>query len=132
MAEILPLTIFLAKLIGLVFFIYGFALIFRIQLISNAFKEISTGYAHILWISFMPLIAGSAMIISHNIWVSNWTAFVTFLGWLMFASGIFRMFFYQTVMKMCGAMADKKGFFIVSGIIAVIIGGYLLYQGFML
>jgi len=124
------LSIFLAKLIGLTFLIFGISLISKPKDYQDTVKDISKSNAIMTLISVIPLITGIAIVISHNIWVKNWIVVITVIGWLIFFAGIVRLFFHKAIMKMLAKKALNKKFFIWIGIILFIVGGFLSIKGF--
>lgn len=124
------LSIFLGKLMGLSLFIFGLAMVARIENFQKAIKEISHSDAMMTLISIFPLIAGLSLVISHNIWVKDWSVVITIIGWIILIIGIMRLFFHKEIMKVMAHKYKDKSFFITLGIILMIVGIYLTYMAF--
>ncbi len=125
-----PLSIFLAKLIGLAMLIIGIAIFAKPQDFQNTVKDVSKSNAIMTLISIMPLVVGLAIIISHNIWVNHWIVIITFLGWLITAIGVIRLFFHKDLMKCMAKCCMNKKPFVITGIIMFVVGAYLAGKGF--
>lgn len=125
-----PLTIFLAKLFGLVFLFLGSSLFIKPEDYQKTAKDISKSNAIMTLISIMPLVAGVSLIISHNIWIKNWPVIITAIGWLIFFCGIIRLFFHKKLMAYIGKQGANKSFFVSVGILFFLLGIYLASKGF--
>lgn len=79
--------------------------------------------------TIVPLIVGSFIIVTHNIWVGNWTVLVTLVGWLIFLAGTFRAFFPTAWISTVKAKSHGAGP-IIASIVLLIVGIVLLFCGF--
>ncbi len=125
-----PLSIYLAKLIGLAFMIIGIALFSKPQDFQSTVKDVAKSNAMMTLISIMPLVIGLAIVISHNIWIQHWIVVVTIIGWLILFCGVLRIFFHKEIMNRFAKIANNRQYFIWIGIIMFVIGGYLAGKGF--
>ena len=123
-------SIFLAKLIGLALMIFGIAILVRMESFQNSLKDISKSDALMTMISVLPLIAGLAIVLAHNLWEANWTILVTIMGWIILLAAIVRLFFHKMIMKKMAEKWQSKPFFYVIGIVIIIIGAIFTYFGF--
>jgi hypothetical protein len=125
-----PLSIYLGKLIGLAFLIFGIALFSKPQDFQSTAKDVARNNAIMTLISFIPLVIGLAIVIGHNVWVEHWIVLITILGWLILFCGILRLFFHKEIMKRLAKMANNKKIFVWTGIVMFIIGAYLAGKSF--
>ena len=125
-----PISIYLAKLIGLAWLIIGIALVTRPQSFQNTVKDVAKSNAIMTLISFIPLVIGLAIVIGHNVWVKNWIVLVTIIGWLTLLCGIMRLFFHKECMKYMAKTATNRSFFVFWGVILIIVGGFLTAKSF--
>ena len=85
-------SIFLARLIGPVMALVG------VSVLANeaAFRKLAQEFLRspaLIFLSGMILMpAGLAVVLSHNVWVANWTVIITLLGWIAVISGAVRVF----------------------------------------
>lgn len=126
-----PLSIYLAKLLGLYFVIMGMAVFFRTAHYQRSLKEISGSDAIMNIISILPLAVGLSIVIGHNVWVKNWTVLITIAGWVILIKGVCRLFFYKRTMKHMEKIADRKSLLSFAGFIMFVVGVVLSYCGFI-
>lgn len=125
-----PISIYLAKLIGLALIIIGISLFSKPQDYQDTLKDVAKSNAIMTFISIVPLILGLAIVIAHNVWIEDWTVIITIIGWCIFLSGILRLFFHKKLMNLYMKIANKKRFFMIWGIILFFVGLYLAAKGF--
>lgn len=123
-------SIFLAKVIGLIFVAMTGAIIIRYKK-SIAFElQAAKSPLFIFTSGFVFIIIGALLVVSHQVWVFDWRIVITLLGWAMLIKGILRILFPEAVVR----MIEKKqtnSWFIAAEIIAFLLGIYLLYYGFI-
>jgi hypothetical protein len=124
------LTLYLAKLLGLYFFIIGISIIFRTNHYQKSMKELSNSEALMMLISVMPLVVGLSIILGHNFWGNGLAITITIIGWILFVVGLVRLFFYKKVMHIISKKAEQKFFLITVGVVLTLIGIALTYLGF--
>lgn len=86
--------------------------------------------ALILFGGFINLVFGSLIIISHNIWVSDWRVMITIIGWLLFIRGIVWLAIPSVMVRWVGKMTGSFKPFYIATIVGFIIGIILCYYGF--
>jgi uncharacterized membrane protein YphA (DoxX/SURF4 family) len=87
-ARMLPLTSFLAKLLGLNCVILALAMMTRKQSTVTTIKALIRNPPLLLFVEGLSLAGGLAMVIGHNIWSgSALPVVITLLGWLMVIRG---------------------------------------------
>ncbi|HRW58496.1 MAG TPA: hypothetical protein P5048_02620 [Chlamydiales bacterium] len=121
------LSIYLGKLIGTTLIFLGLACIIRKKHLQNTVKEISISEAFMTIISIIPLVAGLAIIYGHPYWKEDLLSLsVTLMGYVIFAMGLIRLFFYKKVMKNMNKICSKKSFINLLGSILILLGAYFL------
>jgi hypothetical protein len=87
-ARVLPLTIFLGKLIGLYCIIVALALMAHRQSAIATVNALISNPPLLLFVEVLGLAAGLAMVLGHNIWSgSALSVVITLLGWLITIRG---------------------------------------------
>lgn len=86
--------------------------------------------ASVFFSGLIALVVGLAIILTHNIWVANWTVLITILGWGALLKGIWLIVFPGTVFKLMQAYRKNKNISIIQLIIVLILGAVLTYLGF--
>ena len=124
-------SLFLAQLIGPVLIVIGVGLLLK----KTEFREMATDFlssrALIFVSGLLTLVAGLAIVLTHNVWEFNWPVIITILGWLSVFGGVFRILFPDSVQSVGTSMLDKPAMMTVSGAIQIVLGLWLSYVGYM-
>jgi hypothetical protein len=126
-----PLTIFLAKLLGLYCVIAALAMMTRKQSTVATFKALIANPPLLLLVEVLGLAGGLAMIIGHNIWSGGALPIVvTLVGWLMAIRGAGLLALSpNAAMKVFEAFRYEQLFYFYMGA-TLLLGLYLTYAGF--
>lgn len=124
-------SVFLARLIGPLFFVIGVIIVTQPSRIRTIGRELLQGEAVIFMAGMITLVAGLAMVNVHNLWVSDWRVVITLFGWISVAAGIFRMACPGLVKSVGGQMMDHKVAMTIGGVVAAVLGLFLSYQGYV-
>lgn len=124
-------SFFLAKLIGPVLIVIGSGLLVK----PTDFREMATDFlasrAMIFLSGLLTLVAGLAIVLTHNVWEFSWPVIITILGWLSVGGGVFRILFPDSVQSMGKSMLNKPTMMTVSGAIQILLGLWLCYIGYI-
>lgn len=126
----MEVSIFLAKVLGLWFFIGCLAPLVRPKLFETIVKEFNRSEAFLYFTGFLSLIIGILIIVGHNVWM-GWPIVITLVGWLIFIRGIVRIFFVENSNKILNWFLANKVYLYISLVVGLVIGLYLLYFGFI-
>jgi hypothetical protein len=126
-----PLTIFLAKLLGLYCVILALTMIVRGQSAVAAMKALVANPSLLLFAEVIGLALGLAMVLSHNIWSGGaLPVVVTLIGWLIvIRSAVLLALSPEATVKLVDALQYEKHFYIYMGA-TLALGLYLTYAGF--
>ena len=126
-----PLTIFLAKLLGLYCIIVALAMMTRKQSAVATVRELIASPPLLLLVEVIGLAGGLAMILGHNIWSGGaLPVVVTLVGWLMAIRGAGLLALSpNATMKLFEALRYEQLFYVYMGA-TLILGLYLTYAGF--
>ena len=126
-----PLTIFLAKLLGLYCVIAALAMMTRKQSTVATLKALIANPPLLLLVEVLGLAGGLAMIIGHNIWSGGALPIVvTLVGWLMAIRGAGLLALStNATMKLFEALRYEQLFYFYMGA-TLLLGLYLTYAGF--
>lgn len=125
-------TLFLSRLLGLFFLIFGLAMLLHKQVYTAALATAAYNPMAMRWIAMVITLAGLAMVLAHNVWSESPVAVVvTLLGWLTLIKGIAYLFlpvrwledFFQVVLSCAPCLYLVMAFLLVLGV-------YLTYEGF--
>jgi hypothetical protein len=84
-------SIFLAKLIGPVCLVVGFALLVNGAVYRTLAQEFLDSPALIVLSGLLTMPAGLAIVLHHNVWIADWRILITILGWLAVFGGAIRI-----------------------------------------
>ena len=130
-AKVSPLTIFVAKLLGLYYIILALATMPRKQSSVATIKALIANPPLLLFYEVLALATGLAMILGHNIWSGGALPVgVTLVGWLMaiWGAGLLALSPNAT-MKLFEAMRHEAYFHFYTGG-TLVLGLYLTIAGF--
>jgi hypothetical protein len=126
-----PLTMFLSRLIGLLFLVLALATVLHRQ----AFAEIASGIVHdpplLFVVGLITLIAGLALVIAHNIWSGGvLPVVITLFGWITLFRGLVFLLAPPDALASFFEKANFQKITSVAMAVAFVLGVYLTYMGF--
>jgi hypothetical protein len=131
MNNLMVLSIFLAKIIGLYLVIISAAFMLKADEFKPMMLDMLKNPSLVLFSSILALIFGILIVVSHNIWDMDWRVIITILGWLTLLKGVMRLFYPEFVMKKVTKCVENKASYTIMMLITLFIGLVLLYFGYM-
>ena len=122
----MEISIFLARLWGSYFIIFGLLFIITSQLGKTI--EMTDDKAFVISTGYITLLMGLITVILHNIWVWDWRLIITILGWSTVIKGIGKIGFPEKIHKQAQRFKKKQ---FVSAFILLLLGAWLLWMGLM-
>ena len=125
----MELSLFLAQLFGLSMIIFVTIVLFRPNIIDSMIKDLKNPSLAVVMTSFVTVIAGLAVVLSHNIWEFSWVGLVTLFGWAALIKGILFIACPDTLIGASDKVlqgSKRKGMLII----ALLAGCYFAYKGF--
>jgi hypothetical protein len=125
-------SIFLARLIGPFFAVCGVALMLNPDVFRAIGAEIIKSHAMIYLLGLLALVAGLALVNTHNVWVAGWPVVITIAGWFSLVIGIIRVVFPRVPETLGTAMlaAVSNNFIFGEGLVFLALGAWLSYAGY--
>ena len=123
-------SIFLAKVIGLVSVISVLAVFAQFKTFQKSEEEAARSAVFVYVSGFLILILGVLLVVSHNVWVSDWRVVITIVSWLVLLKGLGRLFFPQAVRQLIERKKNNR-WFLLGEVAMLAVGLYLLYYGFL-
>jgi hypothetical protein len=124
-------SIFLAKIIGLVFLFLGLATLINRewyrQLITDFFDDRGLVYLS----GVLTLVTGIAIVLVHNVWAPDWRILITILGWIAIAKGVMRLTFPALAMRSAKKFSTTTTPTIFSGVSVLVLGVVLASMGYL-
>ena len=127
----MELSYFLAQLFGLTMMIFSLIALFRPRVISAIMQEKPSSLAMLL-AGFVGIVAGLAIVLSHNIWEMSWVGVVTLFGWAALLKGMVYVICPDTMLSTANNVLAGKTRRRVVLLLAFVFGCYLAYNGFAL
>lgn len=122
---------FLARLIGPFLVAIGAGLLVNGDVLQAMAAEFLKSPALIFLSGLLTLIAGLAIINTHNVWTTDWRVIVTIFGWLGVIGGALRIMFPQLVEQVGTAMIVQGGILVGAWIFVLLLGLWLSYLGYL-
>ncbi len=123
----MELSNFLANVFGFSIVAASLSLLLYPKNIKKMVDSTENG-ATLLFTGIISFVIGTAIILTHNIWVYDWRVIITLLGWAILIKGIIRLFLPEFVINMSKKWANSQ--WIPSIFVALIIlGCVLIYFG---
>jgi hypothetical protein len=127
----MPTSVFLAKLIGPVFFAVGIGLIVNAAVYKKLAEEFLASTALIYLSGLLTMTAGMAIILTHNVWAADWRVLISVLGWLAAIGGAVRIVMPQGTQKFGRQiLRHPQGLMIAAGV-WLVIGAVLCFFGYV-
>lgn len=120
-------TTFLATVIGWYMVLFGLLVLVRTDYVKSAAAEILAQRGLFFLLAVISMILGLLMVTSHNVWVMGWPVAVTIICWLVFISGVLRLFL-PDVQKMGKLFLHDPMRLKITAVVFLIYGGYLLFH----
>jgi hypothetical protein len=89
--DIMPTSIFLAKLLGPILLVAGIAMLINRKQLDALVQELLRSPLLLILLGVIDLAIGLAIVLTHNVWVADWRIIITLLGWLLIVRGAVRM-----------------------------------------
>jgi hypothetical protein len=124
-------SLFLARLMGPAAIVMGAAMLINPVNMREMANDFLEHRGLIFLAGILTLVAGLAIVLTHNVWVAGWPVIITIIGWLSVVGGIFRIVFPDSVKSIGEAMLQLAGGLTAAGVVLALIGGTLCYVGYM-
>lgn len=125
-----PLSLFLAKLIGLYFLIAGGIILVRRKSLIPTVAEFGQNRALVLILALVELCAGLAIALSHTILTLDWRGIITLLGWWMIIESVIYLILPFGGVRKIIRRFNTNIWYVTGGVCSIILGGYLAAAGF--
>ncbi len=88
-------------------------------------------FAGINYLAVLALLAGLAIVNTHNLWVAGWPVIIMIFGWLAVVGGIVRIAFPGITKAIAEAMLARTAVLRVLALLQVLLGAYLMVEGYL-
>jgi len=126
----MELSNFLAQLFGLTMAIFAGIAILQPGLIRAVVKEFGESALVTLFYGLAGIMGGLAVILSHNLWVSDWRVLVTLFGWAALIKGTVSLVSPELLRDMGESIYSSERRIKIVLVIVGVLGVYLAGAGF--
>jgi uncharacterized membrane protein len=123
-------SIFIARLLGPMFVVAGVALLGKPQMFRTILLEFIRSPTWLYLAGFIGLLAGMALVLTHNVWVLDWRVIITVIGWLTLLRALITIFQPQWIVATGTAILAHRGMFLGAAVTNLIVGLVLTYFGY--
>jgi hypothetical protein len=123
-------SIWIAKLLGPVLLVAAITMMVSPRYINEMASEFLKSRALIFFSGVLAMIAGLAIVNTHNVWMADWPVVITVFGWAMVIGGAVRMAAPNVVQAIGGRMLGNPTLTRVFGPLWAVVSVYLTYEGY--
>jgi hypothetical protein len=123
------LSVFLAQLIGTYLALVFLGMLLHHQRLKRTFTETMSNQPLLNFTGVMGILLGLLVVLTHNVWISDWPVLITLVGWVTLIQGVLRMFFPDAFIKLVKEMMNKAGYLVWCWL-WFIVGIYLMWIGY--
>lgn len=120
-------SVLITRFLGIVFAVYGLALLFNKSQVQQAGGELSHNKGLSFAVGMVQLFWGSFFVVVQQIW-TNWSVMTTLAGWFIFLSGVCRLWMPGCANKCTGS--NSGGMIAFFGFIIFAWGVLMMFYGF--
>ena len=124
-------SLFIAKLLGPMLLVVGVALLTRLEAFRALLREFIASGVLLYLAGFLGLLAGLALLLTHNVWALDWRVLITLIGWATIVRALVTIFRPQWIVSTGAKLIALKGVFVATGAVDLIIGAILSYFGYL-
>lgn len=127
------MSMLLAQVVGPLMVLIGLGVLFNPTTFSLMMEEMNSGkqYLVLFVTGAVTTILGLLVVLSHNVWVWDWSLLITLLGWATLIKGAVMLLFPKASMAISRFYQGKSGLVVGAGLVGLVIGLVLSYYGFM-
>ena len=124
------ISAFIARIFGLLYLVVGIGLIKNRQTFKQIMEDFSKNTVLVFYGGILALVIGLMIVLTHNIWVANWTVIITIIGWGALIKGVWLIIFPNSVHKFMQTYQKNENLLKIHPIVALVLGIVLTYFGF--
>src|ERR1700687_1938444 len=124
-------SLFLARLIGPVMLVVGLAVFANQRAFRDMSEEFMASRALLFLGGLLVMPVGLAIVLTHNIWTTDWRVLITLFGWLTTIGGALTPLAPMFVVQIGRAMLKRSHFTSISGAIPVVLGLLFCFFGYL-
>ncbi|MGB3864578.1 MAG: hypothetical protein WBA29_02985 [Xanthobacteraceae bacterium] len=124
-------SVFIARLIGPLMVTVGLAVLFNRRNFTSMAEDFLANRGLMFLGGILVMLAGLAIVLTHNVWTADWRVLVTLFGWLMVIAGVIRIVEPPFLYAGARAFLRHPAMPVVTGIIWLAIGVVFCLPGYL-
>jgi len=124
-------SLLLVQVIGIYLLVTGLSLLLYPKRTARAIHEVANDYLVPYLGGAVALILGLLIVLTHNVWTNLMTSIVSLVGWIAVVKGALMFLLPHDSMKGIAEKFSTGRAPMIWGVVAVAIGLYLSYMGFI-
>lgn len=120
-------SVLITRFLGVVFTVYGLGILFNGKKLKEAAEALSHNVGLSWVVGISQLFWGSFFVVVQQVW-TNWSVMTTLAGWLIFLSGLFRLWCPSATAK-CDSCSPTSMYALI-GFIVFVWGVLMMFYGF--
>jgi hypothetical protein len=115
---------------GPVFLAVGVAALVNAIVFRELGEQFVASYALMFLSGFLTMIAGMAIVLTHNLWVADWRVVITIIGWIAVIGGAWRVICPRSSAAVARRILARTGSLVVGAVIWLALGGLFVFFGY--
>jgi len=124
-------SIFISRLIGPLIVAMAIALLAQPDIYRAILKEFTHSVALCYLAGFLGLLGGIALVLVHNVWISDWRVVITLIGWITIARGALSLLWPQGMAAIGAYLIRSRRAVVVVAAADLALGLFLSYFGYL-
>jgi hypothetical protein len=125
------MAIWISKFLGPVILVLAIPMIFAPASLNDVTRKFLEDRPLILISGVLALVAGLAIVNTHNVWSLDWTVIITLFGWALTIGGASRILAPHFVAEVGRSMVGNPKFTMVGGVVWAVLGAFLTTKGYL-
>ncbi len=117
----------ISEVIGMVYVVMGISMFVQKDFYVQLMEEVQNSAAWHFSAGVMPLILGALLVVNQDTWAWDWNLPVTVFAWVMFLTGIFRLWMPSYHKKLVKRIAEEDKWIYASSVLCIAIGLFFIY-----
>lgn len=126
----MELTVFLAKIFGLYMLFGGVLVLLRPKFVFLAAGALIQDKSSRLVFGILGVLIGLFLVNLHNVWDTLPQILVSLIGWAALLKSLAYLFLKESTMDKVVKLFSERKWFVIDGIVALLIGAYLANYGY--
>jgi hypothetical protein len=122
----------IAGLAGPLLIAVSAALLINRRTVADLVTGTLNGPEFIFFSGIFTLLAGLAIVRTHNIWSAEWTVLITILGWMCVIGGVIRIIWPERVTQLRNSVMQSENAITAWALVALLLGAFLTAKGYAL